>query len=116
MPPSVGCPETDLLPSLPPSTQVLLSFSRPAACAENNTDYEVTVYASQQQIQVTHTFRISEGLLVPTASRVHGRAINPTTIRLEWTPSVRNHDIIEYQVCYREAGSSAPLQAQCMYR
>ena len=102
--------------SLPPSTHALQSFSQPPAFAENNTDYEVTVYASKQQIQVTHTFRISEGLLVPTASRVHGRAINPTTIRLEWTPSVRNHEIIEYQVCYREAGSSVPLQSQCMYR
>ena len=76
----------------------------------------MTVYASQQQIQVTHTFRISEGLLVPTASRMHSRAINPTTIRLEWTPSVRNRDIVKYQVCYREAGSTAPLHAQCMDR
>ncbi|KAK7095958.1 hypothetical protein V1264_005309 [Littorina saxatilis] len=82
---------------------------------ENNTDYEVTVYARKQQIQVTHTFRISEGLLVPMASKLRSHAINPSTVRLEWNLWVRDRGIIKYQVCFKEAGLPTPLEeAQCV--
>ena len=84
--------------------------------SENNTDYEVTVYASQQQLQVTHTFRISEGLLVPRASRLHSSVLNPTTVRLDWAPSLKTAPILRYQVCYRQAGAPAPLNTHCMDR
>ena len=83
---------------------------------ENNTDYEVTVFTTQKQMQVTHTFRISEGLLVPSASHLRGHVINPTTVRLEWTPSVRHPHILGYKVCFRELPASVPLTDRCLDR
>ncbi|KAL8595523.1 hypothetical protein ACOMHN_000731 [Nucella lapillus] len=81
---------------------------------ENNTDYEVRVLANQQAVEVTHTFRIAQGLLVPRASKLRSHGVNPTTVRLEWTPSVNTGRIGSYQVCYREAASPADLDHTCV--
>ncbi|XP_076438818.1 protogenin-like [Babylonia areolata] len=82
---------------------------------ENNTDYEVTVFGAGRTVQVSHTFRITEGLLVPRASKLRSHVVNPSTVRLEWTPSVNNGHILGYQVCRKELSSAAAdVEPLCM--
>ncbi|XP_025081800.1 protogenin-like isoform X2 [Pomacea canaliculata] len=73
---------------------------------DNDTYYEVTVYASRKDVQVSHTFRILDGLLPPVPKDIQMHPNSPTSIILEWRPSALRDDITCYEVCY--SLSSAP--------